>query len=342
MLNNLFKVNKGKVVLYSGEDNLGYNHLNYWIPEFVKSGIAPIILTRNNQLKSCIKNDFRRLDIICAKSAIDVESFLKKRKNISLIFYMSNAGNNIHLLRFYEYQHIFIGTEYFDRDAKVTKMLRAYDELWLTSQASVDKIKPYFDISEIPIKLIGKPQLKDISKYCKKTPKTVLLKLSALSFEIKSFLDILSTLSKKENIIDIYLSYDIEKINPFAKNIKEQLSEYILFNHSNCNIIDAVSVETINRYEMVICDVYTYDYRFLTLDTKIYIYIKKNENISNIFLDKYISIDGLYRFDSATELEEILEKGDFMKEKREAHTEYWMGKKNITHNQFQNNLKDIV
>lgn len=342
MLNNLSNIKKGKVVLYSGEDNLGYNHLKYWIPEFVKSGIAPTILTRNNQLESCIKNDFRKLDIICAKSAIDVESFFKERKNISLIFYMSNAANNIHLLRFNEYQHIFIGTEYFDRDAKVTKMLRAYDELWLTSQASIDKIKSYFDISELSIKLIGKPQSKDLSKYCKKNQKTVLLNLSPLSFETKNFLDILSTLSKKENIIDIYLSSDVEKINPFAKNIKKQLSEYILFNHSNCNIIDAISDENINKYEMIVCDVYTYDYRFLNLDAKIYIYIKKNENISNIFLDKYISIDGLYRFDSATELEEILEKGDFMKEKREAHTEYWMGKKNITHNQFQNNLKDIV
>lgn len=314
-------------ILYCGDNIDGYYNLKYWIPEFMKSQINFSMLVRDETLYKALKNDYFMLKVIYAKSAKNLDDSFSKLHDLKRIFYITNASNNIHPLSFMQYKHIFIGTEHFDRDDQVTKMLRAYDELWLSSQASIDKIKSYFDVDELSIKLIGKPQLQNLSKYSKKNPKSVLFTLSTLSFDIKLISDILSNLSNDEYIVDILLNDDIEKNNPFFKNIKNQLLEYILLNHLKCNIISAVSDENINKYETVICDAYTYNYKFLALDTKIYIYIKKDENINTIFPTKYISFDGLYQFDSSIELKELLKKSDFMKEEREKFVEYWIGDK---------------
>ena len=138
-------------ILYSGDNIDGYYHLKYWIPEFMKLQINFSILVRDEKLYKALRNDYFMIKIIYTKSAKNLDDSFSKLHELKRIFYITNASNNIHPLSFMQYKHIFIGTEYFDRDTQVTKMLRAYDELWLTSQASIDKLSKQIDISDLTI-----------------------------------------------------------------------------------------------------------------------------------------------------------------------------------------------
>ena len=127
MINDIF-LNNSTVVIYSGEKINGYEHLKYWIPEFLKAKVIFTVMVRNKELFDKIKNEYRIVNIYYAKSSYDVDQVLSKLNKLKTIFYLSNTANNIHVLAFNEYKHIFIGTENFDRDAQVTQMLKAYEE----------------------------------------------------------------------------------------------------------------------------------------------------------------------------------------------------------------------
>ncbi len=330
---------EAKIILYSGEESIGHNHLKYWIPEFIKAKVSFVVLVRNEKLQKLIKNDYRTIDIYLAKSPLDVESLFNKMQNLKTIFYMSNASNNIHLLRFNEYRHIFIGTEYFDRDAQVTKMLRAYDELCLTSQASIDKLSKQIDISDLTIKKIGKPQLKHLM-IGKKDPNCFLYLFPTDDelFDLKILKSIINYISEKNFTISFVVPKNLKIFNKFLADFEKQLNEFSLIQGLNYKIYNELTDDLLISNQNIICDLYSYNQKFLASNSIVYIYKPNGISTEIVFKDKYISFDGFYSFSSADELMNILNNGDNMKETREKFCEYWIGKEPI----FDIKLKEII
>lgn len=338
MFKDMF-INKSTILLQTGENSVGYNHLKYWVPEFLKTKVKFSILVRDKKLLEQIKNDFRMSDILYAHSALDVEEVLSKLQSLKTIFHMSNSGNNIHILRFNKYKHIFIGTEYFDRDAQVTKMLRAYDELWLTSQASIDKLSKQIDISDLTIKKIGKPQLKHLM-IGKKDPNCFLYLFPTDDelFDLKILKSIINYISEKNFTISFVVPKNLKIFNKFLADFEKQLNEFSLIQGLNYKIYNELTDDLLISNQNIICDLYSYNQKFLASNSIVYIYKPNGISTEIVFKDKYISFDGFYSFSSADELMNILNNGDNMKETREKFCEYWIGKEPI----FDIKLKEII
>jgi hypothetical protein len=332
-------INKSTILLQTGENIAGYNHLKYWIPEFLKSKVKFIILVRNIDLFRKIKDDFRMCDILYAHSALDVEEVLSKLQSLKTIFHMSNSGNNIHILRFNKYKHIFIGTENFDRDAQVTKMLKAYDELWLTSQASIDKISKQIDISDLTIKKIGKPQLNHLMVE-KKEPNSFLYLLpnDDKLFDLNILKLIIEYISEKNFTISFVVAKNLKISNKFLADFQKQLNEFALIQGLNYKIYNELTDDLLIANQNIICDLYNYNQKFLASNNIVYIYKPNDISIETVFKDKYISFDGFYSFSSVDELIYILNNDDNMKEIREEFIEYWIGNESM----FDAKLKEII
>ncbi len=338
MFKDMF-TNKSTILLQTGENSAGYNHLKYWIPEFLKSKIKFSILVRDKKLLEQIKNDFRMCDILYAHSALDVEEVLSKLQSLKTIFHMSNSGNNIHILRFNKYKHIFIGTENFDRDAQVTKMLKAYDELWLTSQASIDKISKQIDISDLTIKKIGKPQLNHLMVE-KKEPNSFLYLLpnDDKLFDLNILKSVIKYISEKNFTISFVVAKNLKISNKFLADFQKQLNEFALIQGLNYKIYNELIDDLLIANQNIICDLYNYNQKFLASNNIVYIYKPNDISIETVFKDKYISFDGFYSFSSVDELIYILNNDDNMKEIREEFCEYWIGNQSM----FDAKLKEII
>lgn len=338
MFKDMF-TNKSTILLQTGENSAGYNHLKYWIPEFLKSKIKFSILVRDKKLLEQIKNDFRMCDILYAHSALDVEEVLSKLQSLKTIFHMSNSGNNIHILRFNKYKHIFIGTENFDRDAQVTQMLKAYDELWLTSQASIDKISKQIDISDLTIKKIGKPQLNHLMVE-KKEPNSFLYLLpnDDKLFDLNILKSVIKYISEKNFTISFVVAKNLKISNKFLADFQKQLNEFALIQGLNYKIYNELTDDLLIANQNIICDLYNYNQKFLASNNIVYIYKPNDISIETVFKDKYISFDGFYSFSSVDELIYILNNDDNMKEIREEFCEYWIGNESM----FDAKLKEII
>ncbi|EGM0488308.1 hypothetical protein IL038_001066, partial [Campylobacter coli] len=251
------------ILIHTGENlKVGYGHLLYWLPEFFKSEIKFGILVRNKDLYKTIKNEFRTISVFFAQDSLEVESVLNKIVNLKAIFYMSNSSNNIHLLRFNEYEHIFIGNENYNRDMQTTKVLKAYDELWLQSQSIIEKIKCGIkDIDNMKIVKIGKPQLKNVLNNEQK--KSILCVFSIVDNVVINGIQLLINYSIKKNMkIKFVFSRLDKKNNKFSNNIELQLKEILLRNKIESFVYTVFSDELLKESGFIVCDLNSYNEKF--------------------------------------------------------------------------------
>ncbi|WP_246842239.1 CDP-glycerol glycerophosphotransferase family protein [Leclercia sp. W6] len=150
-------------LLHTGEGVKCAFHLELWVGEFISSGQPFAILIRNQELYKWALEKYPYLDIVYAKTALDVESVLSKLPFLKAIYYFSNTGNLIHTLRFNIYQHIFLGHGDSDKAASAHKFFRVYDEIWVAGQAHIDRFKnANFNVEHIKFVKVGRPSLKFI------------------------------------------------------------------------------------------------------------------------------------------------------------------------------------
>ena len=338
------KVNNSEFILLTGDGKNGLNHLRYWVPEFIKAQVKFSILVRNAELLRLVQKEYRLVDVLFAKSALDVEATLTKLVDLKAIFFMSNPANNIHVLRFNKYKHIFLGSENSDRDAQVTKVLRAYDELWLSSQSSVDKLKSKINIEDLTIKKIGKPQFRKIqNSVVKKNQKTVLLLISSQK-NIYSNSNILTQLVgnfPKGYNIKIVLEQSLDNKNLLFKNLKAQLVEFVLINKINCHIYDNFNKDLLLDTDYLVCDINNYQQELLAENALICMYTPDGINLENMFENKYISFNGISKFSTEEDLQDIFSEHENLYRRQKDFSEYWIGISYIENDEFTKNLQNL-
>lgn len=343
-LNNFKKANKSKLLLLTGEGRSGLNHLRYWIPEFLKAQVKFSILVRNEEVLRILKKEYRTLNIVLAKTAMDIEAALIELPNLKAIFFMSNPSNNIHVLRFNSYKHIFLGSENSDRDAQVTKILRAYDELWLSSQSSIDKLKLNMDVEQLVIRKIGKPQFKKITMSTQgEKYKSVLILVSkerSLYSNSNVLTQILGAVPKQFHL-KIVLEQSLDNKNILFKDLKMQLNEFNLLMNRDFTIYDGFSDDLLVDSDYILCDVNNYQQRFLATNALVCLYKPKNVSPESIFEDKYISFECIPQFSNNEELEGIFTESKVLLSKQKEFSEYWIGSSYTLNDEFIKNLQHL-
>jgi len=348
---NIF--HKIKFMLHTGEQESRINHIKYWLPEFMKTNIEFCVLTRNEKVFKELSKEYKSVTILFATAPLDVEQVVNKIQTLASVFYTSNTGNNIHLLRFIEYKHIFIGSENSDRDSKITKFMRSYDEIWLSSDAVIDKIKTEIDIRDLKLIKIGKPQLKNIlSQKREKVDNGILYIPSDESTKedndfssLKILPSIISKLGENNLKFDFFLNKNIGKRDKRFLTLEKEIVESAYQQNIEAKFHSELSDDLIVKNKYIICDITTFNNKLLASGSIILLYIPDDKIIENYTIDKYMSYDFIYTFSSVEELSihffNIKNGNDSMKKEREKGIEYWLGCSETKDSVFKIKLYEI-
>lgn len=309
------------IILASGENEIkGLNHIKYFLKIFQFSDIKFAILVRNEKLFKKLNSLKLEIDIFYAKSAVDVDELFAKLQKLKAIFYMSNTTNNIHLLRYNEYKHIFIGSRYYKRDSIVTNMLKAYDELWLQSRAEYNKLAANLPLDKMQIDFIGKISAKEyLSKKTKDKGLYIFssfddVQIRVLRYALKSS----DTIVIKDNENNYFT---------FA-----ELQDYLKSNNLECKLDTSIQAQYIKEASKIICDEASFNEDFLINNAQVIVYYKNNDNKLNDLLkhlqfyktyDEFLSIDN----------NDKVALGNFV--------EYYLGKSFLLNDIFCNKLKKL-
>lgn len=343
---------KVKILIHTGEGKPGINHMKFWIPELMRTGVEFSVLTRNETVFKELSKLYKRIPILMATTPLEVESVINEIPKLTSILYTSNTGNNIHLLRFIDYKHIFIGSENSDRDSKINKFMRAYDEIWVSSNAVIDKIKSNIEIRHLKLIKIGKPQLKSIVSETRQKQKNRILYISSdegkdeennfSSLKILPY--ILSEVGKNNFSFDFLLSKGIGKRDKRLLNIRNDLEESAYQQNINCKFYDSLSEELLVKNKYIICDIRTFSNKLLATNAIIFLYIPKDKIIENYTNGKYISYEFVYTFSEIEELNgyisEIKKGNDIMIKERKKYVDYWIGVEETMNDKFITQIKE--
>lgn len=323
----LKKPKKTTVMLHSADPKLTLNHVEWWLPILIESKVVFSILVRDRENFKKIKSKYPFIQILFAQSPVDVETVVNAQPNLKVVLYPSNRAKNIHLLRFIELRHIFVGTKNFDWLSKIDKSYRAYDEMWISGNAQYEKINSELDeLRHLKLVKVGKPQIKSRFEVIGVEDSIAYLP-SLENNEHSSFYKILHNLNNipikviHEKISDKLINeYNVYKKNNDIEFIRDK------------NLFDKEIAES----RAIICDLSRLNIWTFSDNKPIFLYLPKGEK----FLHKDIPSDIITIFSDINELN--LEENRTTKDKREKFVEDVFGKSYTLENKFIKKLTGEV
>ncbi|MFG3205375.1 hypothetical protein [Streptomyces sp. NPDC048192] len=154
--------------------------VNMWIETLEQLDLRPVIILRE-------RASFRHLSrtcipVVCVPRADDLAEL--ELSGVRVVLYPGNAGKNVHMLRFAEAKHVFIGHGDSDKLASSNRVSKVYDEIWVAGRAGRDRYQRVrHAISDSAIVEVGRPQLSPIRLHAEHTPGPVPVVLYAPTWE---------------------------------------------------------------------------------------------------------------------------------------------------------------
>lgn len=156
-----FELSAIRFVVHAG-DGIGseYQFLN-WLSDVQNAYQRYAVLIRSWDVYAAVKERLPTCNLIFAPGANAVEEMVTRMKSLKLVLYVSNTGNNLHLLRYNHLTHAFIGHGDSEKSASCHKFFRAYDEIWVSGQAHVDRFSnASFDTRHVNFVRVGRSSLR--------------------------------------------------------------------------------------------------------------------------------------------------------------------------------------
>ena len=355
---NFFK--KHTTILHTGEGlKAGLAHLKLWIPSFLESDINFVILVRDISLFSALKEEYPWINIAYAKRPIDIEDLIVKLPFVNDIFYPSSTGNNIHLVRFSYFNHIFIGHGDSDKASSAHKGLRLYDEIWTAGQAHIDRFfNAEFSSKHITFKKVGRPNSYKIINNCQldwKQRKNRILYLPTWEgfMEEANYSSIHISPQILELISSKFNTHISAKYHPLTgnravayQNMEQQLRSNFPEQIDNITIVDKSSTTdfVLSNNNIFICDMSAVISECLAANGPIFVYIPKDK-VLNIAASNMRYEDYCYAFSDVTELEkslnEVLSGNDYLAVKRKEAIDYLIGYNETLDKRFIKELSNL-
>jgi hypothetical protein len=131
-----------------------------WYEVLKYSGVSFAVVTRTKVLYDWVVSVYPEASVALLPSPQQLENLLKSTPSITAVLYPSHTGNNIHLLRFNELRHVFVGHGDSDKTGSAHKVFRAFDEVWTAGDAHIDRFRNAgFDLGHLVFRKIGRPNL---------------------------------------------------------------------------------------------------------------------------------------------------------------------------------------
>ena len=333
-------------VIHVGDSKHAYTHVEYWQEIFRANKVPILFLVRSLNVFKKLKKLNPQLSICCAESAIDIEKLVCNLKRLKVVFYTGNTGNNIHILRFNKYKHIYIGSEHSERLSKLTKYRKVYDSIWISGSQEEQKYKDS-NLGLFDMHRVGKPAL---LPFIKQRSSIRNVKKENVLYLIDSQSKATSSMHLAGDIIrlldDHYISLSVLAKEDFKKNVKLHSCFECLCNGLR-NTLKTSQYEKLSPQlsynHCIIADISLFSLELLVLGRPIILYYDKNTNhLSNEDMEYYSGFDFCYKFESVFELDIILKNlkaEDVLKELREVRMDALMGLTETLENHFLVQLK---
>jgi len=338
----LIQSNQNKIMLYSADTKLTVSHIDFWLDTLLNTQQEFSILVRDEINFQRLVEKYPKLQICYAKNPVDVESVVNAQSNLKVILYTTNLPKNIHLIRFNNLKHIFIGTKNSEWLSQFNKSYRAYDEIWCGGEFVINRIKEEVEnIGHIRFNIVGKPHLKEVLEQND---------LEKISNDLLILID-----SKSKDLLEkIYFTYHV---NPNKKrlylyltnkNIKEDLSNILKQNglSDKAKIFDSKDLldDFAVKASCIIVDLKNLNPYLLSYNIPIIVYIEKESD--KYLIEPRLLQEVLYCFSNKNELLEILKNldkdNDFLKEIRENVSNQFFNKKAILEDKFIVSIKKCI
>jgi len=336
-------------ILHTGENITGESHLDLWLPVFIASKVKFLVIIRNKELFEKMLQKDLPIEIVYAKTQKAIDKLFQVLDTVQVCFYPSNTGNNLHLLKYNEVVHVFIGHGDSDKTASAHKYFRVYDENWVAGEAHIDRFRNAdFRFDGLKHVIVGRPNLRDILEISKENWKTRfngkmrLLYLSTWEGVYKEQ-DYTSAYMMSDffKVLDKYHFFDVLniKLHPRIGTRSEKLANiHIKFKEilNQKNLDFKIHEKTmpveglIKQANIFICDISAVVSECLAANAPIFVYIPKDKEIklskSKMRYEYYT-----YTFSTIEELlshfdRVILNQDDYLAKKREEAMEYILGK----------------
>jgi hypothetical protein len=156
-----------EVVLYFSGSATSLYQAEMWLRTVERMPHQGVVLVRQ---RHAIRNLGRTtLPIVCIPNQVDLMNFTLADARIAL--FVSNVGNNIHLLREPRVKHVFIGHGDSDKVASFNPFSKVYDEIWVAGPAGRERYaRAQVGVRDDEIVEVGRPQLDVIERHTGQLP----------------------------------------------------------------------------------------------------------------------------------------------------------------------------
>lgn len=149
-----------EVVIYHSAPPGGVYQINQWLDALAAlPRRAMIVMRQPFHLADLGRTP---LPVLCIPAASDVMNLdLTPAK---LILYVTNVGDNLHILRSPDLKHVFVGHGDSDKTSSINRVAKMYDEVWVAGPAGRDRYRVNdVGVSDDAVVEVGRPQLAAIS-----------------------------------------------------------------------------------------------------------------------------------------------------------------------------------
>jgi len=339
---NFNRFKKYKYYLHNGEGiKAGTGQLNMWLPLLISIRVPFLLIIRDKNLYDWTLKNYSTIDVAYAKGPGDVGDLVALSRGVPLALYISSTGNNIHLVRFEEIRHCFIGHGDSEKASSAHKALRMFDEIWVAGQAHIDRFKNKpFNTDSLKFVKVGRPTLidalqKSITPWQERGDTKILY---LPTWEGSNYKNDYSSVRFAKQLLGICSTCATvhAKLHPFTGNRdkgisdSESLLDSAFKGDLKVSIIPSrvPLVDILDGYNFFVCDISSVVTECLALDAPIFLFYPKDVEIeiaaSNIKFDDYC-----YVFSNLDELESMLNRvlsgDDFKKAKRREAIDYFIG-----------------
>lgn len=339
---NFNRFKRYKFYFHTGENmTSGPNHLNMWLPLLMSFRIPFLLIIRDQKLYDWVLKNYHSVDVVFAKTAGDISEIVARTEGTPMALYSSSTGNNIHLVRFEEIKHCFIGHGDSEKAASAHKALRMFDEIWVASQAHIDRFyNKSFNSKGLDFVKVGRPTLiqalRNSVKPWQERGETKILYLP--TWEGINYKNDYSSVRMAKQLLEITSEKAVThaKLHPNTGSRDKSLADAQILIDASFKENSKISVipssvpllDIHENYNIFVCDISSVVTECLALDAPIFLYYPKNVEIeiaaSNMDFEDYC-----YVFSSLDDFQLIFDRvisgDDYKKEERKKAIDYFIG-----------------
>lgn len=356
-------------------DGIGseYQFLN-WLPDVQHAYQHYAVFIRSWDVYVAVRDRLPTCNLIFASGTTGVEEMVTRMRSLSLVLYVSNTGNNLHLLRYNHLTHAFIGHGDSEKSASCHKFFRAYDEIWVSGQAHVDRfLNASFDTRHVNFVRVGRSSLRhqvasavarmqgvasidsylaqdsDESRAERLTSRFFYLPTWEGAFDDSSYSSLEHTGRILEELCEEgaykgavkFHPMTGKRITPFA-DFEKKL--YARFDHDRVRVIPRAEshIDTYGRVDFLVADISSVITDFLVTLKPIFVYWPGFKNL--LMAESKFSIkDYCYVYSTIDELKSLVQRvvaegNDDLCEMRQLALDYYVDLKATEHGAFQRRI----